>query len=69
MADIEALENEGRMEKIGKVTNLGIGSKVIGFCLINEIACIEKKMKTIFGSFLTLLTLEKKFWAVEAEKQ
>ena len=42
LADIEALENEGRIEKIGKVTNLGIGSEVVGFCLINETACKEK---------------------------
>ena len=50
LADIEALENEGRIEKIGIVTNLGIGSEVLG-CLINETACIEKKMKIIFGTF------------------
>ena len=43
LADIEALENEGRMEKIGKVTNLGIRSEVVGFCLINGAACKEKK--------------------------
>ena len=74
LADIEALENEGCIEKIGKVTNLGIGSKVVGFCLINETACKEKKMKIILGTFLTLLTLETKilgcrFYSVEAEKQ
>ena len=43
LADIEALENEGRIEKIGKVTNLGIRSEVVGFCLINGAACKEKK--------------------------
>ena len=51
LADIEALENEGCIEKIGKVTNLGIRSEVVGFCLINETACKEKKMKIIFGTF------------------